>query len=444
MTATDTPLGSATWSTGMHSDHLDNSTDPVQMYNRTTRPGGLSTPSIIFSTFMAFICVVGLVGNGLVIFVVSRYTKMKTVTNMYILNLSVADFFFLLGLPLVIGVSLQGEWVFGAAMCRIYYIQTCINWFTGTFTLVMMSADRYMAVCYPITSMKYRTPIYALGAIALIWIVSVFAMLPIVLFAGLMEKRPGSNSYSCNIDWPSEDPIMKYRIFILYDFFTSFVIPVLLICVFYTLLIFRLKSTGSQIRNANQRRSHRKVTKLVTLIIVVFIVCWLPSWSFQVYNVFRTPGQLRKWTLVLNIIFSIMSYANSMINPVLYAFTNENFRESFISAFRCAADPIRGIRGGRRWSEFVSGNNNSAAPVNNTGLRLPAKANGEQGPDYEFTMLTSNSNSPAGNSSKQEVDASVQVEEEQKLTPNDIDSTEETKDTISGGVYTGPNSVDHS
>ena len=56
--------------------------------------------------------------------------------------------------------------------------------------------------------------------------------------------------------------------------------------------------------------------------------------------------------------FTILSYANSAINPVLYAFTNENFREAFINAFKCAADPILGVAP-RRASEYVSVTNNS-------------------------------------------------------------------------------------
>ncbi|KAK2145728.1 hypothetical protein LSH36_660g00007 [Paralvinella palmiformis] len=430
-----------------------------------TRPSGPSPTAITISTFLAFICVVGLVGNGLVVFVVSRYTKMKTVTNMYILNLSVADFFYLLGLPLVMVVSLRNEWVFGAAMCRIYYMLTCVNWFTGTFTLVMMSADRFLAVCYPIASMRYRTPIYAIAAIALIWIVSFVAMLPIVLFAGLVQHPGTAESYTCNINWPSDDQMTGYRIFILYDFLIGFLIPVGLISVFYALLLCRLRATGSQIRNADRRRSHRKVTKLVTLIIAVFIICWLPFWSFQVYNVFRRPGALANWKLFLNYIFSMMSYTNSMVNPLLYAFTNDNFRESFISAFRCAADPILGP-GARRWSEYVSaGNNNSLAQTNSghqsrdrnktaggraagggaAGGADPAAT--DHGQDYEFTMLTSNSNSPAGNSTKQEADVPGPDDERQKLTADgatgddDVDGGGATDVLIGGGVYTGPNTV---
>ena len=55
----------------------------------------LPPAAIVFVSLYTLICVAGLVGNGLVIFVVLRFTKMKTVTNMYILNLAVADLCFL-------------------------------------------------------------------------------------------------------------------------------------------------------------------------------------------------------------------------------------------------------------------------------------------------------------------------------------------------------------
>ena len=45
---------------------------------------------------------VGLFGNTLVIYVVLRFSKMQTVTNMYIFNLAVADEMFLVGLPFLI------------------------------------------------------------------------------------------------------------------------------------------------------------------------------------------------------------------------------------------------------------------------------------------------------------------------------------------------------
>ncbi|ELT88806.1 hypothetical protein CAPTEDRAFT_63550, partial [Capitella teleta] len=284
---------------------------------------------LISAIVYALICIVGLVGNGLVIFVITRYTKMKTVTNLYILNLSIADLLFILGLPLLITTTLMQGWPFGYACCKIYYMLTCINMFTGAFTLTVMSGDRFLAVCYPINSMRYRTPKYALIVIALTWIISFLVMMPIVLYAQSIKRTGG---YTCSIKWPSTSAVQSWKVFTLYNLILGFVIPVLLISILYTLLIVRLRTTASSIK----RRPHRKVTRLVSLIIGVYIICWLPYWAFQVHLITLPTGtNMPKWKINMFKVFTMLSYANSMINPLLYAFTNDNFRESFISAFKC-------------------------------------------------------------------------------------------------------------
>ena len=52
---------------------------------------------VVIQVFYALICVLGLCGNTLVIYVVLRYSKMQTVTNLYIFNLALADECFLVG-----------------------------------------------------------------------------------------------------------------------------------------------------------------------------------------------------------------------------------------------------------------------------------------------------------------------------------------------------------
>ena len=95
-------------------------------------------------------------------------------------------------------------------------------------------------------------------------------------------------------------------------------------------------------------------------------------------------------------IFTVLSYANSMVNPCLYAFTNENFRESFISAFRCVPDQIIS---GRRASQYTAAaakasklqpNRNVSSRINNNRIanvlrafRKPSKTHTE----YEFTEI---------------------------------------------------------
>ena len=292
--------------------------------------------TIINCVFWSLLFVVGLIGNGLVIFVVLTYAKMKTVTNMYILNLAVADLCFLVGLPFLIVTAILQRWIFGYVMCKIFYILTSINWFTSVFTLTVMSADRYLAVCHPVSSMKYRTPIVSRIVCAVVWTVSLLVMLPIMMYARLMYAKPEDPTHaSCTLRWPQSRSIPGEIAFIWYALLLGFAIPVALISVFYALVVVRLRSVGPKRRTKEKKKSHRKVTKMVLTIIAVYVICWLPYWVFQAVLSLKTEI-MPPWTTDLFQIITVLSYANSMLNPLLYAFLSDNFRKSFIKAFKCA------------------------------------------------------------------------------------------------------------
>lgn len=283
----------------------------------------------VFAVCYTLICMAGLVGNGLVIFVVLRYAKMKTVTNIYILNLAISDLCFLIGLPfLIVTLTLEG-WVFGNFLCKVFYILTSINWFTSVFTLIVMSADRYLAVCHPVRSMSYRTPLISRIVCICVWLASMLVMLPVMLYARTVDK-------SCTIMWPQNQAISREKAFIWYTLLLGFAIPSALISVFYLLVVLRLRTVGPKTKSKEKKKSHRKVTKMVLTVIAVYIICWLPYWCFQVALTF-VEGKPPKWAIFLFQIITVMSYANSMLNPLLYAFFSENFRKTFLKAFSCAS-----------------------------------------------------------------------------------------------------------
>lgn len=112
-----------------------------------------------------------------------RYTKMKTATNIYIFNLALADSLFLATLPFQVGPDCGSEvrsvvhssvsvfapcfqgtdvflgfWPFGNILCKAVVSIDYYNMFTSTFTLTVMSMDRYIAVCHPVKALDMRTP----------------------------------------------------------------------------------------------------------------------------------------------------------------------------------------------------------------------------------------------------------------------------------------------
>ena len=318
--------------------YLDNSTGKGNGSDDDPVSPGLGVLEILMVTSYIFICISGLIGNGLVIYVVLRFAKMKTVTNMYILNLAVSDVLFLTSLPFLVTTTVLKYWIFGTAMCKIYFVLFSINFFTSVLTLTAMSVDRYLAVCHPVTSVNYRTTRIAFFVCLSIWSISFFIMLPIILYSTTTDNRKYKGKKTCSIMWPDDQPIPPDKAFTWYTFLLGFAIPIALISVFYASVIFRLRSVGPSKRSKERKKSNRKVTRMVLAMISVYVICWLPYWCYQVNLTFKSPESplLTEWQIYLFSAFTVLSFANSMINPVLYAFLSEIFRKSFLKAFKCA------------------------------------------------------------------------------------------------------------
>lgn len=143
----------------------------------------LGSSTVLTAIISLTVFIVGLTGNTLAIYVVLRYAKMKTVTNIYILNLAVADELYIVGLPFLTTQNVLSYWPFGSFLCRVVMTADSMNQFTSIFCLTVMSMDRYLAVVHPIRSTKWRHPRVAKVVSAAVWIVSFIVVLPVVIFS---------------------------------------------------------------------------------------------------------------------------------------------------------------------------------------------------------------------------------------------------------------------
>ncbi|XP_072437532.1 somatostatin receptor type 1-like [Chiloscyllium punctatum] len=149
---------------------------------------------VVIQFVYALVCLVGLAGNAMVIFVILRYAKMKTATNIYLLNLALADELFMLSVPFVAAAAALDRWPFGPLMCRAVLSVDGLNQFTSVFGLTVLSADRYVAVVHPIKAARYRRPSVARLVNLGVWLLSLLVILPIVVFAGTAPVGGGSDS----------------------------------------------------------------------------------------------------------------------------------------------------------------------------------------------------------------------------------------------------------
>lgn len=331
---TETVKGSLSTSTTMAFNHSDVNSFS---FHEECLANINTLPHICTIVLYSVVCVVGLFGNTLVIWVVLRFSKMQTVTNIYILNLAIADECFLIGIPFLLYTMRICSWKFGDYMCKAYMVSTSITQFTSSIFLLIMAADRYIAVCHPIESPKYRTLRIAKLVSLLAWFTSAILMLPVILFASTVRQEDGIN-FSCNIDWPEMYKKHSGTTFILYTFLLGFATPLCFILIFYYLVIRKLHTVQQKHKSKEKKRSHRKVTRLVLTVITVYILCWLPHWISQVSLISAFVGQrqeLSRFEISLYLLFGCLAYSNSAMNPILYAFLSDNFRKSFSKAFSC-------------------------------------------------------------------------------------------------------------
>uniref|UniRef100_A0A665UVI8 Opioid receptor, delta 1b n=1 Tax=Echeneis naucrates TaxID=173247 RepID=A0A665UVI8_ECHNA len=227
---------------------------------------------VCITALYSLICVVGLLGNVLVMYVVVRYTKMKTATNIYIFNLALADSLATSTLPFQSAKYLMNTWPFGELLCKLVIAIDYYNMFTSIFTLTMMSVDRYIAVCHPVKALDFRTPTKAKLINVFIWIFSSAVGVPVMIIA-VTDTRPSDGNIVCKLRFPKAewDTVMK----------------------------------------------------------ISFVICWTP---IHIYIIVKTIVDFNHSNLLVKASWHLciaLGYTNSSLNPVLYAFLDENFKRCF-------------------------------------------------------------------------------------------------------------------
>ncbi|XP_066598431.1 somatostatin receptor type 2-like [Prorops nasuta] len=298
----------------------------------------LPVMKIIAIVLFTVVWIIGVLGNGLVIYVVLRFPIMHTTTNIYIVNLAIADECFLIGIPLLVVTTLYENWIFGKHMCILFMVMTSINQFTSSIFLVIMSFDRYIAVVHPIIGNKIRTRCMAKIVSISCWVISIVIMTPIIMYADVHTRD--NVTYNCNILWPGDNDYGGEKIVMMYNFTLGYVLPILLISVFYIQVLRQLQTVSSRENSAVKKSTVNKVTWLVLTVIIVYGGCWLPYWITQVSLVYMNPKECQSQLFISTFLLAgVLAYSNSAMNPILYAFLSENFKQSFLRACGCAVGP---------------------------------------------------------------------------------------------------------
>ncbi|KAM7403151.1 hypothetical protein PAMA_003870 [Pampus argenteus] len=351
--------------------------------NTTNPPGAESLASqISLAVVLSVITLATALSNAFVIATISQSKKLQTPANFLIASLAITDLLVsILVMPISVQYTVIHTWKLGQIVCDIWLSSDITCCTASILHLCVIALDRYWAITDAVEYSKKRTPGRAAGMVATVWVIAISISLPPLFWRQV--KAEELTSCSVNTD---------HIFYTIYSTLGAFYIPTMLLIVLYGRIYVEArkrilkqspKKVGKRFTSAHlvtnspgsvastaslQSRRHdtpssdtgsstsenqvkvtvsdallekkrisaareRKATKTLGIILGAYIVCWLP---FFIYTLVEATCDTCVLTKLFDF-FTWLGYVNSLINPIIYTMSNEDFKKAFhkLVRFRC-------------------------------------------------------------------------------------------------------------
>lgn len=317
--------------------------------------------AITISVILLIVIIGTIIGNVLVCVAVCLVRKLRRPCNYLLVSLAVSDLCVaILVMPTALLYEVLREWSFGTVFCDVWVSFDVLSCTASILNLCAISVDRYWAITKPLEYGVKRTPRRMMMCVALVWLGAACISLPPLLILG-NEHYTEEGEPICVVCQN-----FGYQI---YATLGSFYIP-LTVMLFVYYQIFRaarrivldekraqtrletmvngtqekpLEPGGVLIPSPHQKKlrfqlaKERKASTTLGIIMSAFTFCWLPFFILALVRPFL--GEDQSVPPTLSSLFLWLGYANSLLNPIIYATLNRDFRKPFqeILYFRCSS-----------------------------------------------------------------------------------------------------------
>ncbi|XP_011692495.1 PREDICTED: tachykinin-like peptides receptor 99D [Wasmannia auropunctata] len=296
---------------------------------------------IIWTILFAGIIIVATSGNLIVIWIVLAHRQMRTITNYFLVNLSIAD-----AMMSSMNVSFgyiymfDFEWLFaGTFYCKISEFIAVLTIFVSVFTLMAISIDRYMAIIYPLKPRRGKKMTLCVAIV--IWIIGIILSLPMLFYrsSDAVKFRNGVRNV-CSSIWPGKtnnEHSYYENLYNVMSMILTYFLPIIFMTCTYTrvgLNLWGSQSIGEATAQQLEKiQSKRKVVKMMIVVVVMFTVCWLPIHTFFIAYYYLPEIKTKPYVYELYLIAYWLAMSNSMYNPIIYCWMNKYFRRGFVKFF---------------------------------------------------------------------------------------------------------------
>ena len=287
------------------------------------------TSNIVYSVFCGAVQLSTLIGNTLICLVVLRNKHLQNFTTFLLVNLAVSDF--MVGLfgtvHFLLALILKNE---VEQVCRILDSILFLSAAVSIYSLVLISAEKYLAIMKPFVRRTRVTVGLLRFIIPGVWIWSSILTSPLFYF--LINGHNNRQELFCWETFPQKPLKKPYKYFL---FFALYLFPMLILCFIYARIVHRLwfESGSAKGTNIFLLRSRQKLTKMLACVILVFNICWFP-W-FVVDIISASTDWIIKPSWFLLQLLSLFAVSNSSANVVIYWLQSQVFRRYMKNLLFC-------------------------------------------------------------------------------------------------------------
>ncbi|KAL6110589.1 ptgdr2 [Pungitius sinensis] len=358
---------------------------PLLQVMKEHRLNNNTQANLFFICIHGLVSCLGILENAIILWVVGFRLRRHTVASVWVLNLAASDFLATLTLPLfTFYLSSSHSWELGSLLCKTEASIFFLNMFVSAFLLAAISVDRYLLAAKPVWSRNHRSVAGAWKVCVLGWLWAAINTMPYFLFRSVTEKEDGRKLCYHNFamyTWSLErDCKVRQAATAISKLFLAFLFPLMVIAGSYIQIVLSLrnrsrrrKQSASRFTDAliasnkdgasgtsnnpttiknvlkppasdlslyltpttlspigsnqtNHSQMSQSFTKMVTFVIAAFVLCWAP---YHIVCVIEVTAQY--WLKNLHLVEVGLPYAttfaflNSLLNPILYAFSCPNF-----------------------------------------------------------------------------------------------------------------------
>lgn len=286
--------------------------------------------NILLPVTYSVVLVVGLLLNLTTMYAILFRIKHWSPNTIYMINLTVCDTLYILTLPFLIYYhAYKKNWPFTEAFCKLIRFLFYANLYGSILFLTCISVHRFLVVCYPVQSMVWVNSRRARYVSVLVWVVVLIFLAPVLYFSKIKKDI-------CS-DTTTEDLFVYFLPYSSVISVIFFLIPFVLVIVCNSLMVHKLVQPNT-VGGVTSKRSKQKSVKMIVIVLLVFIVCFVPFHLTRSLNYFfrhlKVNCNLLEGSRIAYKISRPLASINSCIDPILYFMAGQGFRRTLPKKMR--------------------------------------------------------------------------------------------------------------